>query len=179
MRPMGNQRMAVTVTLRTIEAEKLVAERTIKIGLVRCQVIKKIKIPRCSSCWSYTHTKDKCTGPHRQCHKCGGADHKTENCAKKEDMCPLCELLGHRTGTRRCTAFKSALKKARLDERSISRQTSTASALDNNTHKIATNILEDILSQSTVLGKPETGSDIDPPKNSNINNTMDSSTTGH
>lgn len=178
LRPMGNQRLTATITLRDTEAEKLVAERNIQIGLVRCKIIKKIKVPRCSVCWSYNHTRDKCAGPHRQCHKCGGTDHQTDNCVKDEDMCPLCELPGHRAGTSRCASFKTALKKVKTDKRTTSRQTSTASVLDNNTYKVATNILDEVISQSITLGKPKTGPDIDASTSADIVNTINVFTNG-
>lgn len=85
---------------------------------MRCRLEKRLRVPRCTKCWSYDHRTDNCTGPERRenCYRCGKESHSSNECTN-EEACPLCEETGHRAGTSQCLAFKAALKRVRNAER--------------------------------------------------------------
>lgn len=118
LRPLNNDTLAATITLSANDAEKVLKEGPIRIGLVKCKVEKRLNIRRCQRCWSHDHYSDACNGPDRSknCFKCGQSDHSSKDC-KKEEACPLCTTSGHKMGTMKCPKFKFALKNGRLEER--------------------------------------------------------------
>lgn len=118
LRPLNNDTLAATLTLKSKDADKILEHGSIRVGLVKCRVEKRLNIRRCQKCWSYDHYSDTCNGPDRSkdCFKCGKSDHSSKDC-NNEEACPLCNAIGHKMGTMKCPKFKTALKNARLEER--------------------------------------------------------------
>lgn len=114
LRPNARNTMAVTLTVCREDAEKIIENKEIQIGLVRCSVEKRIALNRCFKCWSFDHQTTECKGPDRSrlCFKCGQEGHKGSEC-KNGKECPLCETSGHAAGSGQCNAFKRALSSAR------------------------------------------------------------------
>ncbi|CAH1106749.1 unnamed protein product [Psylliodes chrysocephalus] len=86
LRPLSNDTLAATLTLRTEQAEKLLREGFLRVGLGKCRLEKRLNIRRCPKCWSYEQEVDKCEGPDRskQCFKCGLEDHSAKECTNEE-----------------------------------------------------------------------------------------------
>lgn len=118
LRPLGNDTLAATITVKSNQADKILEEGSIRVGLVKCRVEKRLNVRRCQRCWSYDHYSDACNGPDRSknCFKCGQTDHSSKEC-KNEEACLLCSTSGHKMGTMKCPKFKFALKNARLEEK--------------------------------------------------------------
>ena len=125
-RPNANNTLAVTVTLPKEMSKKLITEKTIRVGMVRCNVQKRIQMDKCRICWSYNHKEKDCNGPDRRrlCFRCGNEDHKSNECKQEKEACPLCKTTGHRAGTAMCATFRRALSTCRKWERQKSTTTS-------------------------------------------------------
>ncbi|CAH1107107.1 unnamed protein product [Psylliodes chrysocephalus] len=97
LRPLGNDTLAATVTLKTEHADLIVEDGFLQVGLVKCRVEKRLTVMKCQRCWSHDHYTDHCTGPDRSncCYKCGRSDHVAKEC-KNENACPLCNETGHK-----------------------------------------------------------------------------------
>ncbi|CAH1107098.1 unnamed protein product [Psylliodes chrysocephalus] len=111
LRPLNNDTLAATITLKSDYAETLTEQGFLRVGLVKCRLEKRLNIKRCIKCWSYEHTAEKCEGTDRSkhCFKCGGSDHSSKECTNDES-CPICKEQGHKAGTMKCPEFKAALK---------------------------------------------------------------------
>lgn len=110
---------AAIVQLGTKHALQLIKAQHIRIGWVRCRVRKRAVVVRCFKCLNFGHTARTCEGPDRSkfCYKCGGDGHVAKSCPAAE-RCLLCvernlEQVQHTAGTGRCTAFRTALEKAK------------------------------------------------------------------
>ena len=125
-RPNANNTLAVTVTLPKEMSKKLITEKTIRVGMVRCNVQKRIQMDKCRICWSYNHKEKDCNGPDRRrlCFRCGNEDHKSNECKQEKEACPLCKTTEHRAGTAMCATFRRALSTCRKWERQKSTTTS-------------------------------------------------------
>ncbi|CAH1107111.1 unnamed protein product [Psylliodes chrysocephalus] len=126
IRPLANNTIAATVSVRKEDADILLRNKFIKIGLVRGRMEKSLKVERCTRCWSFDyHNRDTCDGPDRHdlCFKCGEKDHASSTC-NNEAKCPVCpvEENQHKFGTIKCAEFKRALNKARNKEKKLNRQ---------------------------------------------------------
>lgn len=80
LRPYGRNNQATTVTMEMSKASFLIRKKSIRIGLVNCQIEQHIEVKKCFKCWSYDHIEKECKGPDRSalCHKCGGEGHKAK-----------------------------------------------------------------------------------------------------
>nr|XP_023027497.1 uncharacterized protein LOC111515505 [Leptinotarsa decemlineata] len=116
LRPYTNDTQTATLTMPKELANKLLSNEYIRVGLVRCRVEKRVRVPRCGKCWAHDHETNNCTGADRtkNCYKCGGSEHGVATCSNPE-FCLVCGEQ-HTTGTLRCKAFKDALKRARNKE---------------------------------------------------------------
>ncbi|CAH1107104.1 unnamed protein product [Psylliodes chrysocephalus] len=85
---MANNQMAATVTIPTV-------------GLVRCRLEKRLRVPRCARCWFYEHRTDKCQATERKesCFRCGKDGHIAKEC-DNEEACPVCNETGHKHNRR-------------------------------------------------------------------------------
>jgi hypothetical protein len=128
LRPYKSGMTTATAIISKKDAEILLKIRTIRVGIVRCTVEKRIKLNRCFKCWSYEHKAADCVGPDRSkaCHKCGNDDHIRKECPN-EESCPLCGREGHQAATFQCPLYKKALRIERAKNRN--RTTSTASSV--------------------------------------------------
>lgn len=80
MRPQANNTQAITLTIGTKEAKKILGDGILTVGMVRCQVEKRLRVDRCYKCWSYDNKATECKGPDRSrsCHKCGEDGHEAK-----------------------------------------------------------------------------------------------------
>lgn len=115
LRPLSNDTLAATLTLKSNTAEKILQNGFLQVGLVKCRVEKRLNVQKCQKCWSYEHYTDRCIGPDSNCFKCSMSDHNSKACIN-EEACVLCNEKGHKIGTMRCPKFKEALKHARKEE---------------------------------------------------------------
>lgn len=112
---------AAYVELPKSAAYRLLKNKFIKIGWVRCIIKKNVSAVRCYRCHGYNHISTACPGPDRSklCYRCGGADHYAKDCQGTAE-CMLCKEAGkqgnelqHVLGSRDCAVHRDALKEAR------------------------------------------------------------------
>jgi len=117
-RPYGRNNQATTVTMEMSKASFLISKKSIRIGLINCQIEQHIEVKKCFKCWSYDHIEKECKGPDRStlCHKCGGEGHKAKECQNME-KCPLCDEQGHKAGPSKCGIFRRALFNVRKNSK--------------------------------------------------------------
>uniref|UniRef100_A0A6P7H103 Uncharacterized protein LOC114348998 n=1 Tax=Diabrotica virgifera virgifera TaxID=50390 RepID=A0A6P7H103_DIAVI len=117
MRPFRGNTLAATVILTKQAADSILQRETVKVGIVRCQVEKRIRVPRCNRCWAFDHARDACAGPDRTgtCYGCGTTGHDTESC-RAAVRCVLCDE-AHGCGSMACPKFRDALKMTRQAEK--------------------------------------------------------------
>lgn len=120
LRPNANGTQAVTLSINTDLGENLLSHGTLKIGLVRCSVEKRIEVRKCPKCWSFEHSIENCEEQDRanKCFNCGGENHKAKDCQNPE-FCINCKVGGHSCRSGKCPAFKEALHIARKAQRGV------------------------------------------------------------
>jgi len=116
-----NNRQAVTLSINEKDALKLLENRFIMVGFVRCYMERRLNISRCGKCWKYGYGIEACHGTDRtkSCYGCGETGHERLNCTQ-EEYCPLCDTNGHIAGTSKCRVFRHQLSKAKRVERQTS-----------------------------------------------------------
>ena len=130
LNPGGNKRISVLgpnsrgqkmamCDLGDQNATRLLETGRIKIGFINCRVRTRLMVPRCYKCLGYGHYRINCKGPDRHdcCWKCGKNGHRAGACTDALFYF-LCSPQGsrgaaHVPSTALCTAFKTALTKAR------------------------------------------------------------------
>ncbi|CAH0563000.1 unnamed protein product [Brassicogethes aeneus] len=117
LRPSYGNNQTATVTADREVIKALADAGHIRVGMVRCEVVKRVELTRCYKCWAYDHRAADCKGPDRSklCHKCGREGHKIRDCPNKE-ACLLCSK-EHQTGSSKCPAFNKAIRSAREAEK--------------------------------------------------------------
>nr|CAI5860798.1 unnamed protein product [Callosobruchus analis] len=103
LRPAYGENQNATVILDTASANKLESRKTLRIGLVHCQVKKREQDTRCNNCWEVGHETAACKGPNRTslCKNCGKPGHRQAECTA-DSFCPLCDQSGHRAWSFNC-----------------------------------------------------------------------------
>nr|CAI5852386.1 unnamed protein product [Callosobruchus analis] len=111
-----------TVEAEAGVAEGLLAAKTIRLGLLNCEVRERINLIRCFRCKNLGHVQSQCTGPDRRdnCLRCGGKGHIVKACPEgSKEYCFSCKEEGHRNDTMKCPAFRKLLfdqrRKSRLN----------------------------------------------------------------
>ncbi|KAJ8933809.1 hypothetical protein NQ314_013781 [Rhamnusium bicolor] len=56
---------AVTIRLSKDDAERILKDKALRVGLVKCSFENRINMSRCFKCWSFDHLADDCNGPDR------------------------------------------------------------------------------------------------------------------
>ncbi|KAJ8932452.1 hypothetical protein NQ314_014648 [Rhamnusium bicolor] len=118
LRPNAGNTLATTLTINKEDAEIVMRDRHVRIGIVRCSTDRRINFSRCFKCWSYDHKEADCKGSNRKnlCYKCGKDGHLSKDC-KEQEACPICEVIGHKAGSGKCMNFKRALSHARRKDK--------------------------------------------------------------
>ncbi|CAH0558572.1 unnamed protein product [Brassicogethes aeneus] len=91
LRPSFGNNQTATLSAGKEAIKLLVDTGHIRIGMVRCEIVKRVAVTRCYRCWAYDHRAADCKGPDRWnlCHKCDKEGHKHKECPNK-DACILC-----------------------------------------------------------------------------------------
>ncbi|XP_068901767.1 uncharacterized protein [Tenebrio molitor] len=97
LRPNANDMLAVTLVINEEDAQKIIKDGWIRVGIARCSVEERIRLYQCYRCWKYDHVGAKCTeGDKRNlCRKCGEEGHRENGC-KNEEYCIQCNRPGHK-----------------------------------------------------------------------------------
>jgi hypothetical protein len=113
LRPNANDMLAVALVINKEDAQNIIKDGWIRVGIARCSVEERIRLYQCYRCWKYDHVGAKCTeGDKRNlCRKCGEAGHRENGC-KNEEYCIQCNRPGHKVGSGKCVVFRRALTKA-------------------------------------------------------------------
>ena len=122
LRPYRQNTQAVTVTLPRSKARQMVQQGQLRVGPTCCTIEKRLEIKKCQKCWGFDHSARECKGPDRSklCWSCGKEGHLGKSCKEKNNYCVLCKE-DHALGSGRCTAFRSALQKARTRQNNTNR----------------------------------------------------------
>ncbi|KAK5640678.1 hypothetical protein RI129_011489 [Pyrocoelia pectoralis] len=101
-----------TIVMNRKDAEVILRQGKVKIGLNNCEIEEKIDIFKCYKCWGYGHSAAQCNGEDRSnlCQRCTGADHIRTGC-NKDPYCPLCATEGHMAGEAVCGALRRATQR--------------------------------------------------------------------
>lgn len=123
LRPNAYGTQAVTVNMKEEDAKKLLQDRGIRIGLVKCTAEEHVIIKRCFVCGSYDHIQEKCSVDRtkRMCFRCGKSGHIYKEC-NAEERCLSCKTMGHVAGSGKCPVFRRALIRMKRQGRQNSRQ---------------------------------------------------------
>jgi hypothetical protein len=147
LRPNANDTLAVTLVINEEEAQKIIKDRWLRVGIARCSVEERIRLYQCFRCWKYDHVAAKCTEGDKWnlCRKCGEEGHRENGC-KNEEYCIQCNRPGHKVGSGKCIVFRRALTKARREwkegqgnetlrqEREPQRETDTGTTAEDQPH---------------------------------------------
>lgn len=108
LRPAYGDNKNATMELEKNKAEKLIRNKTLKIGWLRCAVKERITLTKCYKCQAFGHIIRGRTGPDRsnQCLRCGKTDRKAKECRKAKEFCQTWNSEGQRTDLMKCTAYK-------------------------------------------------------------------------
>nr|CAI5834329.1 unnamed protein product [Callosobruchus analis]CAI5849635.1 unnamed protein product [Callosobruchus analis]CAI5861885.1 unnamed protein product [Callosobruchus analis] len=104
LRPAFGNSQNATVVMDRLAAAKLVAMKTVRIGLIHCLVLlRQREFGKCYKCWQTDHKAHDCRGPNRSnlCLKCAQPGHRYRQC-RSDPYCPLCEATGHQAGSQLC-----------------------------------------------------------------------------
>lgn len=118
LRPSYGGSQATTVQMTKNDAETLIREGSIRIGLARYRVREWLDIKRCFRCWESGHDTRYCKGEDRtnKCQNCGKEGHRIKECTE-ESYCPLCEENAHRAWSANCGKMKELLTRTRAYQR--------------------------------------------------------------
>ncbi|XP_046868322.1 uncharacterized protein LOC124460774, partial [Drosophila willistoni] len=114
-----------TMLLNTNQASKMIAARTVRIGLAECRIRAKIEPRRCYKCLDFGHTSARCRCKKEHeagslCFNCGESGHASKDC-NNDAKCILCTRYGeknaaHNTLSRGCPlAAQDLLKQTVID----------------------------------------------------------------
>ncbi|XP_066157739.1 uncharacterized protein PF3D7_1120000-like [Euwallacea fornicatus] len=125
LRPNAYGTQAVTVNMKEEDVKKLMKNKEIRIGLVKCAAEEHVKVNRCFVCGSYEHIQEECKEDKtkKTCFKCGKSGHIYRECSA-EESCLSCKTVGHAAGSGKCPVFRRALINVKKVGRQKSRQRS-------------------------------------------------------
>lgn len=110
--PSKNGSWTARVLLPRKTGDKLLNNRTLKIGWTSCRVTEKITIPICYNCLKLGHLGSLCTEKrvdHKRCYKCSSKDHEAGNC-DNEPKCNECNKTGHIVNTFECPKYRQMVQ---------------------------------------------------------------------
>lgn len=110
--PSKNGAWTAKVLLPMKTAEKLIGERTIKIGWTSCRITERIAIPICYNCLKLGHLGNACNEKRvefKRCYKCSSKDHEANNC-DKEPKCNECNMIGHIVNSFDCPKYRQMIQ---------------------------------------------------------------------
>lgn len=122
---------AVTVTLRSDLAERLLSRGNLRVGLANCGVARRLSVPSCRKCYSYDHLAKDCVRKEQlgeRCFRCYKEGHMARDCKSEQLFCPACKEEGHKMGSGKCPSFNRALAKKRVS--GLVKQGATAKVSD-------------------------------------------------
>ncbi|KAG5891215.1 hypothetical protein JTB14_036132 [Gonioctena quinquepunctata] len=91
IRPLQNDTLTATLTLLKDLLANITANELVRMGLVRCKLKKRVNVPKCGRCWSFSHSRDECNDPDgtKCCYKCGSTKHHTYLCNALRNTAPF------------------------------------------------------------------------------------------
>lgn len=100
-----------TIEMEEKKAERLLRDRTVKIGWINCRVIERVQINRCYRCLEYGHTAPTCKEVDRKndCRRCGKKGHMKKDCKHETDYCFDGKKEGYAGGSGQCPVFRHLL----------------------------------------------------------------------
>lgn len=110
--PSKNGAWTSKVLLPRKAGEKLLGERTIKLGWTSCRITERIAIPICYNCLKLGHLGNACKEKrveYKRCYKCSSKDHEAGNC-DKEPRCNECNQEGHVVNSFECPIYRQMVK---------------------------------------------------------------------
>ena len=120
LRPYAGSLLAATVQLKKEEAEELLNNKSIRVGLADCRIEERQTFQKCLKCWSLLHLVKDCKNEDRRqlCYNCGETGHLGKDC-ENSTKCLDCNSDEHRAGSTRCAKFRQELRDRRkkLEER--------------------------------------------------------------
>nr|CAH7758530.1 unnamed protein product [Callosobruchus chinensis] len=105
-----------TIEVQEGVAECLLAARTLRIGLLNCEVRERVNLIRCFRCKNFGHMQAQCNGPDRtdSCLRCGEKGHIIKDCPEgSKEYCFSCKNEGHSNNTMKCPAYRRLLNDQR------------------------------------------------------------------
>lgn len=113
--PTRNGSWTATVSLSKPSAEKMLMERSVKIGWLSCRVTAKVDVPFCSNCLKLGHIESMCVEEKiaaKKCYKCTKVDHEAKEC-NNTPYCMTCEKSGHQAVSFECPEYRKITKEKR------------------------------------------------------------------